>query len=129
MREVSVYFPERGIRDITQQLRTIGLITAKKKSTKVSCSNMARCLVCVLPLSLFLPPPPSLSLSLSFSIERRHGDGGSGSDSGGESRRMYKSRSVISSESDSDEEPSSADKKKTHPSKDTKKGIHVYFYV
>ena len=70
-----------------------------------------------------------LSISLSFSIERRHGDGGSGSESGGESRRMYKSRSVISSESESDEEPSPADKKKTHPSKDTKKGLHVYFYV
>ena len=33
VRAVSVYFPERGIRDITQQLRTMGLITQKKKST------------------------------------------------------------------------------------------------
>ena len=123
MREVSVYFPERGIRDITQQLRTIGLITAKKKSTKVSCSNMAwHGKISYVGITF-------LSISLSFSIERRHGDGGSGSESGGESRRMYKSRSVISSESESDEEPSPADKKKTHPSKDTKKGLHVYFYV
>ena len=33
VREVSVYFPERGIRDITQQLRTLGLIASKSKST------------------------------------------------------------------------------------------------
>ena len=33
MREVSVYFPERGIRDVTQQLRTLGLIASKSKST------------------------------------------------------------------------------------------------
>ena len=39
---------------------------------------------------------------------------------------MYKSRSVISSESESDEEPSPADKK-TRLSKDTKKGTHVHY--
>ena len=32
VREVSVYFPERGIRDLTQQLRTLGLIPSKNKS-------------------------------------------------------------------------------------------------
>jgi hypothetical protein len=48
VRAVSVYFPERGVRDITQQLRSLGLIAANKKSTNVSYSKIC----CVLPLSL-----------------------------------------------------------------------------
>ena len=72
VREVSIYFPERGVRDITHQLRAMGLITANKKSTKISCSNMAwQDVLCVyyLSLSLFFSPSllPSLSLSLSLS--------------------------------------------------------------
>ena len=72
-------------------------------------------------------------------IELRGGGGDSGSDSCGESRdqqRTYKSRSVISSESDSDEEPSPANMK-TCQSKEPKtkqkgtkhKGVYISFCV
>lgn len=36
VREVSVYFPERGIRDVTQQLRTLGLIASSKSKSTVA---------------------------------------------------------------------------------------------
>ena len=55
VREVSVYFPERGVRDITQQLREMGLLARRQTSTlsRLSIYMFLKCLACCSCVHLF----------------------------------------------------------------------------